>query len=168
MVGWIDDSEVASLWRRVCDGIRASPEGVSIDAQAFVDASLSIISIFDLISGMGVAKGDMVGNASTLRKLAEAHAPGVTLQNLVGKELASGALKKLVGDGRTATCALLWLVRALTFVQRMIEALVASDKSMKDCVLAGYERSLKPYHGMCASADLPSPWTRPVDPPASR
>ena len=54
-------------------------------------------------------------------------------------------------------CALLWLVRALYFILKMLEPLVAviedasnpdaKPKGLSECVLAGYDVSLKPHHG---------------------
>ena len=71
------------------------------------------VSVFDLVLGSaaGMVKGDMLGNATTLKgKLAA----GQSLQELVDSELAGKELKKLVGDGKTATCAFLWLTRCAT------------------------------------------------------
>ena len=58
-------------------------------------------------------------------------------------------IAKIAGDGKTTTCALLWLVRALYFILKMLDPLVNEpDKTLSACVLAGYEVSLKPHHGM--------------------
>lgn len=145
MSDWFRSSGVKGKWTAVQAGVQDG----SADAAAFVEASLTIISIFDMISGMGTAKGDMVGNATTLQRAA---ASGGSLKALVEAELAGKSdteVKKIVGDGKTATCALLWLVRALTFIKVMLELMVANPTmSMKDCVYKGYEGSLKPYHNM--------------------
>ena len=61
----------------------------------------------------------------------------------------AAGLKKIAGDGKTVSCALLWLARALNFIIKMLEELIANPgKKLSDCVLAGYEVSLKPHHGM--------------------
>ena len=147
MSGWIDSSGVITKWAAVHAGMTAA-EG-KIDAAALADAAMSIISIFDLISGMGTAKGDMEGNAKTVAKYgAEKGGP---IQDIVATEIAAdpSKLKKLIGDGKTATCALLWLVRALTFIEVMVGELMSNrEKEMKDCVNDGYAASLKPHHGM--------------------
>jgi hypothetical protein len=126
-------------------------KGENADAKAFAEASLKLISVFDLIPGMGMASGDMLKNAKTVLAKAEA-APGATLAKLVEDETAgldAKALGKLAGDGKTASCALLWLGRALFFIIVLMDTLVKEKgKKMSDCVLAGYEVSLKPHHGM--------------------
>ena len=70
------------------------------------------VTVFDLVLGSasGMVKGDMTGNADTL---AAKLAAGQTLQDLVDQEIASSGkdVKKLAGDGKPATCALLWLTR---------------------------------------------------------
>lgn len=124
--------------------------GGEIPAEAFCEASLSLISVFDLITGMGMPASDMKGNATTIQKIAKA-TPGSTLEKLVSAETggkSQAELKKIVGDGTKASCALLWLVRALSFIVKMLdELMVQPEKSMSACVLAGYDVSLKPHHG---------------------
>ena len=143
MSGWLETSNVKAKWTAV-----GGSEG-NTNAAAFAEASITIISIFDLISGMGTAKSDMEGNAKTLAAAAGGDA---SLQSLVEAELNGKddkAIKKIVNDGKTTTCALLWLVRALTFIKVMLEVMVANPgKSMKECVGDGYAASLKPYHNM--------------------
>jgi len=141
---WLSESQVLEKFEP-CLG-----KGADADALQFANASLALISVFDLISGMGMASGDMRGNAETVKKLAEAK-PGSTLGALIngecdGKEVK--ALKAIAGDGKTASCALLWLARALNFILKMLDELMKDKtKKMSDCVLAGYEVSLKPHHG---------------------
>jgi len=145
MAGWLKDSNVIALFKECTGG------GMACDAVKFADASLALISVFDLISGMGVASGDMKGNANTVKTLAQGK-PGSTLQSLVDDECAgksSGELKKIAGNGKMATCALLWLGRALNFILKMLDELMKEKtKKLSDCVLAGYEVSLRPHHGM--------------------
>ena len=46
------------------------------------------------------------------------------------------------------TCSLLWLARALHFIVKMLDPLAEDpSKKLSECVLAGYEVSLKPHHG---------------------
>ena len=147
MSGWIDSSGVLTKWEGVYKGMAAA-EG-KVDAALLSDAAMSIISIFDLITGMGPAKSDMEGNAKTIGKYGAEK--GGAIQDIVLAEIAAdpSKLKKLIGDGKTATCALLWLVRALTFIEVMVGELMKDrEKTMKDCVNDGYAASLKPHHGM--------------------
>lgn len=146
--GWLATSGVVGKWEKVAEVAAAG--GGNIPAEQFADAALTLINVFDLISGMGMAKSDMVGNATTVLKAAQAK-PGSTLQTLISDECDGqddGKIKKISTDGKTSTCALLWLVRALYFILKMLEPLVAdSSKSLSACVLAGYDVSLKPHHG---------------------
>ena len=144
-MGWLAESNVVGKWG--ADELKALD---AVPAGTFADAALTLISVFDLINGMGVAKGDMVGNANTVKKFADG-APGKSLQELVKEECAGKSdkeIKKIVGDGKTVTCALLWLVRALYFILKMLEPLMADpSKKLSECVMAGYDVSLKPHHG---------------------
>lgn len=142
--GWIAESNVNDRWAAVTitDGKVLGPE--------FCEAASTLVTVFDLVLGSaaGMVKGDMLGNANTLKGMLAA---GQTLQELVEAEITSTGKKveKLAGDGKTATCALLWLTRALVFIQKLLETYLGSgDKTLKDCTLAGYEVSLKPHHGM--------------------
>ena len=140
MSGWLVESGVLEKWTAA-----AALEGGQVKGAEFVEASKAIISIFDLISGMSIPKGDMEGNATTLGKNLAA---GQTIEAAIEAELAAGDKKKLIADGKTSTCAALWLARALYFIKGLMVALIEDgSKSLKDCVLAGYETSLKPHHG---------------------
>ena len=54
--------------------------------------------------------------------------------------------------------ALLWLVRALYFVLGLLDPLVNDpSKKLSECVLLGYEKSLKPHHGFGAGLQADGP-----------
>jgi len=148
MGNWIDESGVKAKWEAVAKEMEAHADK-EVAAAPFVEAAKSIISVFDLITGMGIAKSDMLGNATTIGNFAQGK-DKITLQALCAEELASGrTLSKLELDGTTSVCALLWLTRALRFVYKMLEALMNDPNiKMKDAVWAGYEASLRPHHGM--------------------
>ena len=139
---WFNKTGVKDLWL-------AMTSGKDQDAKQFAEASLVLISVFDLIPGMSVASGDMIKNATTIKTMAGES--GKTLKELVDAECGgkdAKALKAVSGDGKTFTCALLWLVRALYFIVKLLEPLVNDpSKKTSECVLAGYEVSLKPHHG---------------------
>ena len=127
-------------------------KGGQMPAAEFAEASLAIISVFDLISGMGVPAADMKGNANTAAKIARQAPPGATVNELVLAEIGNKDAKgvaRLAEDGKTMCCAVLWLCRALLFVKTMISHL-SSDRSLKlkECVNKGYEAGLKQHHGM--------------------
>lgn len=111
-MSWLDDSKVGDKWT----ALKASCDGAAgkVPATEFAEAALTIISVFDLISGMGVASGDMKGNADTVKSHGQKAAAGATLQDLIEAEIAgkdAKAIGKIVGDGKTISCALLWLIR---------------------------------------------------------
>ncbi len=148
MPGWLETSGVGEQWKKVA----GATNGGEVPAKAFADAAVTIISVFDLISGMGIAKNDMLGNAKTVAALAEKAGDGATLQAMVAAELEGKSdkeVKKLTGDGKTISCALLWLVRGLIFINVLMKVMDENrEMKLKDCVLKGYEASLKPHHGM--------------------
>merc|ERR550514_691305 len=101
---WLTTSDVLNKFQAVFEA--SEGKGDKADAIAFAEASLALISVFDLISGMGVASGDMKGNANTVKSLG---GEGKTLGALVSGECdgkSDGEIKKIVGNGKTATCAL--------------------------------------------------------------
>lgn len=146
MSGWLAEKAVVEQWL----SLAKEAQGAEVSAKAFGEASTTLISVFDLITGMGVAKSDMDGNAKTVTKAAGGDA-GVTLQQLVDAELdAPGANKKTIAaDGTKVSCALLWLLRALKFILALLEALMADPSvELSAAVYKGYESTLRPHHGM--------------------
>ena len=143
---WLETSGLLEKWT-----VAAAMSDGQVKGAEFVRASKAIISIFDLISGMGVAKRDMEGNANTIGRNLTV---GQSIQACVDAEMARGVeVQTLVHDGKCTTCALLWLTRALRFIVGLMRALLSdSSKSLKDAVLAGYEISLKPHHGFATKA----------------
>ena len=108
------------------------------------------MQVFDVIgSAMSIPKGDMMGNATAVQKHA-ADNPGRTLQEICDGEIAAAG-----GDAEAAikkegcTVKLLWLSRAMRFIQVLLQTL-DSERGAKltECVTKGYEASLKQYHGM--------------------
>ena len=145
--GWLAEKKVLETWMAVVESAKG---GAGMPAKAFGEASTVLISVFDLISGMGMAKSDMQGNATTVTNAANGSAD-VTLQQLVDGELdATGANHKAIStNGKTTACALLWLLRALNFILKMLQELMSSQTiELSDAVYKGYEASLKKHHGM--------------------
>eukprot|EP00308_Calcidiscus_leptoporus_P017352 CAMPEP_0119363736 /NCGR_PEP_ID=MMETSP1334-20130426/10666_1 /TAXON_ID=127549 /ORGANISM="Calcidiscus leptoporus, Strain RCC1130" /LENGTH=203 /DNA_ID=CAMNT_0007379267 /DNA_START=13 /DNA_END=624 /DNA_ORIENTATION=- len=142
-MAWLADSCVLDKWRQ----LHAEINGEEVPGALFISAARAIISIFDLISGMGIVKSDMVGNADQLNKLIGDR--DITLQALVMAELAGCSdATKLAKDGKTATCALLWLNRALLFVYELLSEMVEKPESkLSECINKGYEKTLRQYHG---------------------
>ena len=142
MAGWLETSGVLPKFD-VCIG-----KGLDTPGGEFYEASEALISVFDLISGMSMASGDMRKNAVTIQKLS---AGGTTLKALVEAECADKSekeLKKIAGGADRAASSLLRLARALNFVIKLLDVMIEDKtKKLSDCVMAGYEVSLKPHHG---------------------
>jgi len=143
---WLASSQTLEKFEAISQA--CANKGEDADAVAFAEASLALISVFDLINGMGMASGDMKGNATTIKDMGA----GKTLSAIVKGECdgkSEGDIKKIAGDGKKGTCALLWLARALNFILVLLKELIDNPaKKLSDCVLAGYDVSLKPHHGM--------------------
>ncbi|ODQ81522.1 hypothetical protein BABINDRAFT_159802 [Babjeviella inositovora NRRL Y-12698] len=115
-----------------------------IDTAAFLDASESLVKLFDLLgsSAFSVVQNDMNGNIKKIRTkfLAEPLAAG-TLQDLVLSE--KDAKKK------DATQGLLWLSRGLQFTaQSLRETVDTPDAELTKTFTDAYGKTLSKYHGM--------------------
>merc|ERR1712087_632114 len=141
-MAWLADSCVLDKWRQ----LHAEIDGEEVPGALFISAARAIISIFDLISGMGIVKSDMVGNADQLSSLTGGRE--ITLQALVRAELEGADVAKLVKNVKTASCALLWLTRALQFIAELLREMAEKPGAkLSECINAGYARTLKQYHG---------------------
>jgi hypothetical protein len=109
---------------------------------------LLVVVVFDSLSGMGVVKADMEGNVTKIRANLSGCREGVTLREMIEKEMSGGRDGKAVSlDGKSTGCSLLWLKRALRFISGMLSAMVSHKEwTMRECVNAGYEGSLKVHH----------------------
>ena len=70
-----------------------------IDATDFSEGALTLISVFDLINGMSLAKGDMVKNANTVQRAAQARQSAKPKDGLASSMPAS-ARGAVSDDGR--------------------------------------------------------------------
>ena len=57
--GWLTTSDVVAKWLKVAADAKAAENG-SIAAAGFADAATTLISVFDLISGMGMRQKSKV------------------------------------------------------------------------------------------------------------
>ena len=111
-MSWLDDSKVGDKWTALKASCDAA--GGKLPAVEFAEAALTIITVFDLISGMGVASGDMKGNATTVKTHGSRAGSKASIQDLIETEIAgldAKGIGKLVGNGMTISCAMLWLIR---------------------------------------------------------
>lgn len=115
-----------------------------IDTAAFLEASESLVKLFDLLgsSAFTVVKNDMNGNIEKIRaKLLEDPAGASTLQDLVISEAPT--------KNKKATQGLLWLSRGLQFTaQAMRESLDNPSKELTVTFTDAYTKTLAQYHGM--------------------
>mmetsp|Transcript_50926 Transcript_50926/g.164949 ORF Transcript_50926/g.164949 Transcript_50926/m.164949 type:complete len:259 (-) Transcript_50926:163-939(-) len=131
---------------------RASPSSGGVPAREFLSAAYTLITIFDALPGMGIVKSDLLGNADSLWRL---HTPGATLQQMCDAELEAlgggpgcrAAAKEASRRDGSACTSLLWLCRALRFIEALLlELLKPLQASLKECVTAGYAHSLRKHH----------------------
>ncbi|EGD80436.1 hypothetical protein PTSG_11081 [Salpingoeca rosetta] len=111
---------------------------------AFVDSAEEILPIFDALGSTAFApvKSDISGN---IKKLRGWHAKDTentqTLQALVQKEIDAGTTKA----SGSATDALLWLKRALNFINAFLDEVLKGESPSKAASTA-YTATLSRYH----------------------
>jgi len=147
MSGWITESAVEQKWTACREACTAE----TVPADKYAEASICLITVFDVIgAAMKIPKDDMMGNATAMAKFA-ADTPGMTVQQLCDADIAAvgggDPQKAIKKEGPTVK--LLWLSRAMKFIQILLQALVAdAEASLSDSVRKAYEASLKQHHGM--------------------
>lgn len=141
-----DVQKVESLWTGVLEEMENS--GGKVPARAFCNASTELIAIFDAFGkAFGIVKGDMTGNVEKLKKNIEAFSgSNVSLQELVQSDIDKDILKK----DDSSYVALLWLKRALQFIQQFLISLAVPNTESSDAASTAYELTLKKYHGFVA------------------
>eukprot|EP00047_Mylnosiga_fluctuans_P002428 m.224496 g.224496 ORF g.224496 m.224496 type:complete len:199 (-) comp11097_c0_seq1:61-657(-) len=116
-----------------------------IPSQQFLDACSCIIPVFDALGPTAFApvKSDINGNIKKLRgKLEQDPAKFSTLQAMVADEIA----KKTTTSSGSATDALLWLKRALSFIQVFLQEVLKGNPDMTACASTAYDSTLAKYH----------------------
>jgi len=121
------------------------PEDENIAAQAFLDACSEIVPFFDVLGSTAFApvKSDINGNITKLRTRLDPNNPTLTLQEIINKEIETKSTKAK----NSATDALLWLKRALTFIRVFFAEVLTMEQDLSKCVTKAYEGSLKQFHG---------------------
>ena len=122
------------------------PEDKRINTDSFLSACAEIVPFFDVLGPTAFApvKSDINGNITKLRgKYAQDPEKFVTLQDIVETEIAEGSTKAK----NSATDALLWLKRALTFIRIFLESVLSGEQDLVVCAKKAYAESLKMYHG---------------------
>lgn len=123
---------------------QAGSESAEIDTMKFLDASLLLVTLFDLLgsSAFVVVQKDMKGNIDKIRtKLMAEPGAAATLQSLVLLEASQ--------KNKTATQGLLWLSRGLQFTaQAMRETVDLPTVELTKTFTDAYSKTLSQYHGM--------------------
>eukprot|EP00033_Pygsuia_biforma_P000377 GCRY01000452.1.p1 GENE.GCRY01000452.1~~GCRY01000452.1.p1 ORF type:complete len:202 (+),score=39.23 GCRY01000452.1:1225-1830(+) len=121
-----------------------------LDTLKFLDACQHICAVFDILgtSGLGFVKSDIEGNIKKLRKSFDVNpAEHSTLQALLRVDITNGHTKK----SNSATESLMWLMRALQFIEQFLERLSKGQpEKLKDCCNEAYECTLSKHHGWMA------------------
>lgn len=119
-------------------------EDSKIDTAAFLEASESLVKLFDLLgsTAFSVVQKDMNGNIEKVRaKLLASPGDAATLQGLILSEAGSSDKK--------ATQGLLWLCRGLQFTAAaMRETVDHPEKDLTVTFTSAYSKTLSQYHGM--------------------
>ncbi|XP_057295652.1 glycolipid transfer protein-like [Hydractinia symbiolongicarpus] len=137
---------MSTFFKKTKHSYQPIPEDGKIVTQSFLDACSEIVPFFDVLGSTAFApvKSDINGNIAKLRKkLATNPEKFVTLQDIVNSEIEEKSTKAK----NSATDALLWLKRALTFIRTFLEDVLTGEQDLTKCAKKAYEQSLKKYHG---------------------
>ncbi|KAI9298956.1 hypothetical protein K502DRAFT_322568 [Neoconidiobolus thromboides FSU 785] len=119
------------------------PTENGIEVVSFLEATESLVSLFDLLHATAFApvKSDMNGNVAKIRKkYLENPTEYTTLQKIVESEVG-------LGSKRVATQGLLWLKRGLRFICEALKQ--NSSRPTEELSVSfneAYARTLKKYH----------------------
>lgn len=117
-----------------------------IPSKQFLECCRAILPFFDTLSATAFApvKADIGGNIKKLTVKYETDPERFdTLQAIVESELNAG----IHNASNSATDSLLWLKRAMEFVQHFIAEVSAGERSLDVAAGKAYSRSLRRYHG---------------------
>ena len=95
-----------------------------------------------------MVKSDMIGNTDSIWRHTTG-ASGETLDALCNVEVEAVGTKKAFSTDGSVSTSLLWLRRALGFIEAIMKALIQKPvKSMKACCHDAYQTSLARYHNV--------------------
>ncbi len=142
MRGWLEKQNVVQMW------LLANPEAREgqVPAQAFFRACMALATIFDLISGMSLAKGAMVNSlvACAVRFPISDETRTVNQGVVDEAERLGGAAA--MADQTSLIHQLTWLLRRVAFARGILhELLHEPGASTAACVRRAYETSLKEH-----------------------
>lgn len=134
-----------TFFSKIANSFTALPATGDIPSGPFLDACAEIVPLFDALGSVTFApvKSDINGNITKLRgKLSSNPGQFATLQAMVQEEIAA---KTTTASG-SATDALLWLKRALSFILVFLEEVLKGQQDLTVCANTAYESTLKKYH----------------------
>lgn len=137
---------MASFFGKASHKFQPLPEDGKINTDMFLNACSQIVPFFNVLGSTAFApvKSDINGNISKLRKKYDTNPEKfVTLQDIVNSEIE----EKTTKAKNSATDALLWLKRALSFIRVFLEEVMTGEEDLVKCAKKAYENSLKKYHG---------------------
>lgn len=137
---------MSSFFGKATHKYQAIPEDGKINTQMFLDACSQIVPFFDVLGSTAFApvKSDINGNITKLLKKYDTDKEKfVTLQDIVNSEIE----EKTTKAKNSATDALLWLKRALSFIRVFLQEVLTGEEDLVKCAKKAYESSLKQYHG---------------------
>ncbi|XP_066913847.1 glycolipid transfer protein-like [Clytia hemisphaerica] len=137
---------MSSFFGKAINKYQPIPEDGKINTDAFLKACSEIVPFFDVLGSTAFApvKSDINGNIAKLRKKYDTNQEKfITLQDIVNSEIESNTTKAK----NSATDALLWLKRALSFIRVFLEEVMTGEEDLVKCAKKAYENSLKQFHG---------------------
>ncbi|CAB3992809.1 glycolipid transfer -like [Paramuricea clavata] len=121
-------------------------EDKRIETYPFLQACQEIVPFFDILGPTAFApvKSDINGNIEKLtKKYKEDTEKYKILQDIIQSEVDAGTTKAK----NSATDALLWLKRALSFILVFLQQVLTGEEDLTKCAKKAYEGTLKKYHG---------------------
>jgi len=137
---------MSSFFGKAAHKFQPLPEDGKVNTDLFLKACSEIVPFFDVLGSTAFApvKSDINGNISKLRKKYDTNPEKfVTLQDIVNSEIE----EKTTKAKNSATDALLWLKRALSFIRVFLEEVMTGEEDLVKCAKKAYENSLKKFHG---------------------
>ncbi|CAG5085484.1 Oidioi.mRNA.OKI2018_I69.PAR.g10906.t1.cds [Oikopleura dioica] len=120
-------------------------EELEVPVDHFLSAAGDLLPILDKLGSKAFApvKMDINGNITKIRKKCDSEANSFeTLQDIIRSELSTGTTKV----SNSATDAIMWLKRALSFVAHFLENIVNGEKNLTTALQKAYSVTLSNHH----------------------
>tara|TARA_B100000575_G_scaffold30381_3_gene20466 strand:- start:3473 stop:4081 length:609 start_codon:yes stop_codon:yes gene_type:complete len=147
--GWLAAQNVNQVW------LSADPNAHNeqVPAQAFFRACVTLSTIFDLLTGMSVAKNAMMDNLKKSAAHFSTSDEELTVQQGIGEEAERLGGTAAMADQASLIHQLTWLLRGVAFVRGIVHEMIDHpEATMTTCVRSGYNSSLKIHHPMAVQS----------------